>query len=228
MNCVRCNAELNKTHIQQDGLLKCPGCGAVYRRKASNDASAPVAEANPSNTAADGNRHRRSQRNRSGISSNSQIITSSVPSETSSGVRSVPVSSSKPVGQLATNRSLLKMILFGILTLGIYPLVILSSFSTTINVIASRYDGKKTMHYCLMVFIVIPITLGIGMFVWYHRISNRIGNELKRRNIDYTMSAGTFWLWDVFGILIIIGPFVYLYKLCKAMNLLSADYNEHG
>lgn len=133
-----------------------------------------------------------------------------------------------PVGQLKTNKGLLKTILLSIITLGIYPLVVMSAVSNDINIIASRYDGKKTMHFCLLFFIVAPITLGIGGIVWYHKISNRIGNELKRRGIDYHFSAGSYWLWSVLGCLIGIGPLVYIHKLFKATNKLCAHYNVNG
>ena len=123
---------------------------------------------------------------------------------------------------------LLKTILLSIITFGIYGLVVMSKVSTDINVIASRYDGKKTMHYCLLVFIFSWLTLGIAPLVWSHRISARIGGELQRRGIDYSFGAGTFWGWNVLGALIVVGPFIYLHKLLKAMNLLSADYNAKG
>jgi len=135
---------------------------------------------------------------------------------------------SAPIGQLKTNKGLLKTILLSIITFGIYPLVVMSAVSTDINVVASRYDGKKTMHFCLLAFIVAPITLGIGGIVWYHRISNRIGYELKRRGIAYSFSATDFWLWNVLGSLIAIGPLVYLHKLFAAVNLMNADYNVNG
>lgn len=139
------------------------------------------------------------------------------------------ITNTAPVLQLKTNRGLLKFILLSIITFGIYALVFYSKVSTDINLVASRYDGKKTMHYCLLVFIVAPITFGIGAIVWCHRISERIGNELIRRGIPYSFDASTFWLWNVLGSLLFgIGPFVYLHKLCKAMNLLSADYNVKG
>ncbi len=134
----------------------------------------------------------------------------------------------KPVGQLKTNRGLAKFILLSIVTLGIYGIVVMSSISTDINTIAGRYDGKKTMHYCLVIFIFSALTLGILPLVWYHKISNRIGSELKRRGINYNLSAGSFWGWSVLGSLIIVGPFVYTYKLLKAMNLLSENYNING
>lgn len=107
-------------------------------------------------------------------------------------------------------------------------MVFYSGISSDINIIATRYDGKKTMHYCLLAFLIGPITLGIAYIVWNHKIANRIGNELGRRSIVYTFNAGTFWLWNVLGSLIIIGPFVYLHKLAKAMNLLAENYNING
>lgn len=133
-----------------------------------------------------------------------------------------------PVSQRKTNKGLLKTILLSLITFGIYPLVVMSVVSDDVNIIASRYDGKKTMHFCLMSFIVAPITLGIGGIVWYHRISERIGNELRRRGVAYNFGASTYWLWNVLGSLIGIGPLVYLHKLFKATNLMCEDYNIHG
>lgn len=130
--------------------------------------------------------------------------------------------------QLKTNRGMLKTLLLGLITFGIYPIIVFSGISSDINMIASRYDGKKTMHYCLLFFIIAPITAGIGAIVWSHRISKRIGNELTRRGIAYSFGAGSFWGWNVLGSLIAVGPFIYLHKLCKAMNKLCEDYNARG
>ncbi|MGN1114278.1 MAG: DUF4234 domain-containing protein [Oscillospiraceae bacterium] len=133
-----------------------------------------------------------------------------------------------PVSPLKTNKSLLKFILLSLITLGIYGIVVLSSVSTDINIIASRYDGKKTMHYCLLCFLIGPITLGIGTIVWFHKLSNRVGTELTRRNIDCSISAKTYWGWFVLGSLIIVGPFIYFHKLFTAMNKLAENYNIYG
>ncbi len=133
-----------------------------------------------------------------------------------------------PVGQLKTNKGLLKTILLSLITFGIYGLVVMSAISNDINIVASRYDGKKTMHYCLLFFIIGPITFGIGGIVWSHKISNRIGAELKRRGIAYDFSATDYWLWSVLGSLIYVGPFIYLYKMFKAVNKMNAHYNING
>ena len=133
-----------------------------------------------------------------------------------------------PVGQLKTNKGLLKTILLSLITFGIYPLVVMSAVSNDINIVASRYDGRRTMHYCLLTFIVSPLTFGIASIVWSHKISNRIGAELKRRGVYYSFGASDYWLWNVLGSLIVIGPFVYLHKLFKATNLMNAHYNVNG
>jgi len=133
-----------------------------------------------------------------------------------------------PVGQLKTDRSILKLILLSIVTFGIYAIVFYSGVSNDINVAASRYDGKKTMHYALLLFLIGPLTLGVGYFVWFHKISNRVGEELGRRGINYALNSSTFWLWFVLGSLIIVGPFIYIHKLCVALNMMSEHYNING
>lgn len=144
------------------------------------------------------------------------------------GVGAAPAANAAPVGQLKTNRGLLKYILLSLITFGIYGLVAMSGVSTDINTIAGRYDGKKTMHFCLVAFIFSWLTAGIVPLVWYHKISARIGNELQRRGIDYSFGAGSFWGWNILGSFIVVGPFIYTHKLFKAMNLLAADYNTKG
>ena len=136
--------------------------------------------------------------------------------------------SSAPIGQLKTNRSLLKFILLSLITFGIYAIVVLYVMAEDMNTLASRYDGKRTMNYALLMFLIGPITFGIAYIVWYHKLSNRIGSELTRRGINQTFSAGDFWLWYVLGSLIIVGPFVYLHKMLKSVNLLCEHYNVNG
>ncbi len=126
---------------------------------------------------------------------------------------------------LTTDRGLLKYLLLGIITFGIYPIVVMSIISSEINVVAQRYDGKHTMHYCLMAFIFSWLTLGIAPFVWFHRLSARIGDEQVRRGLPKTISAGSFWGWYVLGSFIVVGPFIYVYKLLHSMNDICANFN---
>lgn len=129
---------------------------------------------------------------------------------------------------LKTNRGLLKFVLLSIITLGIYAIVVMTTSTNDLNTIASRYDGKKTMHYCLLFFLVGPITLEIYTLIWNHKMSDRIGMELRRRRINYDFGPSDFWLWGILGSLILVGPFIYRHKHLKSMNLLCADYNSRG
>lgn len=133
-----------------------------------------------------------------------------------------------PVGQLKTDRSFWLWFFLSGITLGIYPIILMSGVSTDINTIAQRYDGKKTMHFCLMSFVLSGLTLGIYPLIWYHGLSARIDTELKRRGITYDFGAKDFWLWCVLGGLIGVGPMIYHYKLFEAMNKLSEHYNQFG
>lgn len=164
--------------------------------------------------------------------------------------------SAAPKIQLPVKRSLVKMIFFSILTLGIYPLVIYSRLVTELNIAASRYDGKRTLSFFGMLMLA-PLTLGILPLIWYHKLCGRIGCELQRRNILYTFGARDFWLWNMLlsllcaaavGCLILIfgtqdwivlicsllsvgsaiGPFIFVHKLMKATNLLNMDFNLNG
>ncbi len=105
--------------------------------------------------------------------------------------------SPQPMQPLKTNRSLLKFLLYGFVTLGIYNYICLYYVSKDINTIASRYDNRKTLNYLIMALIISPLTFGIGEIVWYHLLSSRVGNELKRRNYDYQFGVKDFWIFKV-------------------------------
>lgn len=135
---------------------------------------------------------------------------------------------SRPVAPLRTQRGLLKYVLLGLVTFSIYDIWQMSEVGDSLNLLAFKRDGKHTMHYCLMFFLVGWVTLGIGWLVWYHRVSDRIGEEQAARGLPVTVTASTFWLWGILGSLIAVGPFIYIYKLLHAMNDLSADYNVRG
>ena len=161
--------------------------------------------------------------------------------------------------QLPTKRSLAKMFFLSILTLGIYPMVIWSRLVGEVNMVASRYDGERSMSFFGMLLLS-PLTLGIHSLVWMHKLCRRIGAEIQRRGISYRFGVKDFWLWNVlFGFLVsifsgvitalfasgdpsviivcilsavsllsLVGPFVFIHKLMKSMNMLNADFNVNG
>ena len=132
-----------------------------------------------------------------------------------------------PALQLATHRGLAKMIFLSLITFGIYGMVIWSRIADEINIVASRYDGKKTCPYFVAGYLSV-LTLGIYSFVWMHNFSARVGAEVRRRGYNYSFGAKDFWLWGMLGSLIFIGPFVYCHKLMKSMNMINASFNVYG
>lgn len=134
---------------------------------------------------------------------------------------------SAPALRLAENRSMIKLILLSVITFGIYGVVTYSKLVTDLNIAASRYDGRRTMPYMAMCAVA-PVTLGILLFVWFHNLSGRIGVELRRRGCDYNFGAKDYWLWNVLGSLILVGPFIYCHKLMKSMNMINKSFNLYG
>lgn len=128
--------------------------------------------------------------------------------------------------KLKTNRSMLKLVILSILTLGLYSVVFFIPFSYDLDKVSPRSDRSKTMHYAFA-FILSLFTFNIVIWVWHYHIAERVEEALEKRSIPYQFSTGTFWGWYFLGSFIFIGPFVYMHKLCKAMNLLCADYNEN-
>lgn len=125
---------------------------------------------------------------------------------------------------MKANRGMIKTILLSIITFGIYGIYFSTKIGLDLNELAP--EKKKTMNFCLVFFIFSWLTCGIVPLVWIHRVSAKAGACLQDRGINYKFKASTFWVWGVLGSLIAIGPFVYLHKLCKAMNLLAKDQNE--
>ncbi|MBQ8959225.1 MAG: DUF4234 domain-containing protein [Bacteroidales bacterium] len=85
------------------------------------------------------------------------------------------------------------------MTFGIYGIVVMSHIFKDINDIATKQDGRKTMHFCWIFFVFGWLTLGIAELVWYHRMSNRIGMELVRRRLPYSFGTGYFLGLGFFG-----------------------------
>lgn len=132
--------------------------------------------------------------------------------------------------KIKSDRDTLSFILFGIITFGIYDIVVLTQISKDINRITANKEntswlGKSWPYY--LIFILDFITVGFASLIWFENLTAKIGIELKNRNLPFEFSTKTFWGWFFFGRLILIGPFVYFYKLINGLNTLVADYNNN-
>lgn len=127
--------------------------------------------------------------------------------------------------KLTTKRSMWKLMILGILTLGIYAIIFFIPFSFDLDKVAPKADRSKTMNY-LFAHIFAIFTFSIVLIIWHYQIAQRVEEALKKRHISYDFGTGTFWSWYFFGSFIVVGPFIYFHRLCKAMNLLCEHYNE--
>lgn len=133
-----------------------------------------------------------------------------------------------PRPHLECDRSWIKILLLTMVTCGIYGIITYYKLTEDINTICRPYDNKTTQNYLVATLLLGPITCGIYPIVWMHGLCNRIGDNLRARNIPSDFSASTFWLWNVLGSFIFVGPFIFMYKLFDATNKLAADYNARG
>ena len=132
-----------------------------------------------------------------------------------------------PAVKLPTDRGLIKFILLSFVTFGIYSLYVFTKVGNEVNTVCSKHDNKSSMNF-IVVWLLSFVTCGIVPLVWYHNLCNRIGAELNRRQLPCSFSANTFWGWCVLGMLIVIGPYVFIHKFFGAMNTLNTDYNIKG
>ena len=72
------------------------------------------------------------------------------------------------------------------------------------------------------------ITLGIYYFYYQHTYMARLKQELQYRGISYGIGPGYFWLLGMVFAFTLVCPYVLLHKICKAHNLINADYNQKG
>lgn len=142
--------------------------------------------------------------------------------------QNVYVQQNGPARPLKTDRNGIVALLLSFVTFGIYGLIFNAGVSDDVDRLCERFDGKKNINFWLMYFVISPLTCGIGYIVWMHCLCDRINRNLKDRGIAYDFGTSTFWLWNVLGSFIFVGPFIFMDKLGKAMNLLSEDYNIKG
>ena len=129
------------------------------------------------------------------------------------------------VPKLKTNRNIWKLIIFTVLTLGLYSIAFFSPLSYDLDKVDPKRGREKTMSF-MLAYILSLFTFSIVLTVWFYKLAGHIEEALSRRKIDYAFDTGDFWKWYFFGSLILIGPFIYYHKICKAMNLLCQSYNE--
>ena len=129
---------------------------------------------------------------------------------------------------LNEKRRLWKLILFGMLTFGIYNIVFMWQMIDDINTscgYVEKSDTNRSPNY-LVVMLFSALTFGIYGFYWYYKQGNRLRNCGAEYGLRIDEKGGTYLLWMIFGsFLFLIGPLIAMYLFIGNVNKLCSVYN---
>ena len=125
---------------------------------------------------------------------------------------------------MISQRSLASFIFLNIITLGIYGIFWGFYFVNDVNKVCEG-DGRKSLNY-ILVCLLSMVTCGIYGLVWMYDQQNRLKAAGLKYNIMIMETGKEVILWEIFGSLIIVGPFIALNILIKSINDLANDYNQ--
>lgn len=127
---------------------------------------------------------------------------------------------------LPVNRGFWKVLLFTIITLGIYQLYLIHAFAKETN-IACREDGRRTRGLIGYILLSI-ITLGIYSVIWQALLVDRRGNFCEKHGVPNRLTL-LFFLLSYFilgaltlGICVIIAYVKYIHQ----QNDVNRIYNK--
>jgi hypothetical protein len=122
------------------------------------------------------------------------------------------------------DRSLMVLIVFSILTLGIFFFYHQYRKIRDINILCEG-DGAHTPGLPVLVLLWL-CTCSIYGIVWNYQVASRLRRNLEMRMIPYDISGGTVGMLSFFGRQ--IPPLMLLaqYKIIHATNRLARYYND--
>ena len=125
---------------------------------------------------------------------------------------------------MKTNRSVLKFVLLGLVTFGIYDIVFYYYLNEDMN--KMQKDRKISQMNFVGVFFLGLVTLGIVPLIWFIKFGFRFYDEAKYKKVK---TEGNAW-WFILGTLLldwtVAVPIITHYQMINTMNRLAEDYNE--
>ena len=79
--------------------------------------------------------------------------------------------------KLVTNRNVWKLILFNILTLGIYNIIFFMPLSYDLDKVSPKRDRSRTMNF-LVAYIISLFTFSIVLYIWHYMVAKRVEDAL--------------------------------------------------
>ena len=130
--------------------------------------------------------------------------------------------------RLEDHRQFWKLIVFGLLTCGIYTVIYCYRLVNDINAVCRPVepdDDDNSPNY-IVVALLTGITCGIYGLFWFHKQGDRIKRAGKEYGVDINETGTTLLLWLLLGSLVAgIGAFMVWYILTANVNRLAKAYN---
>jgi len=124
-------------------------------------------------------------------------------------------------------RSLANLIIFSILTCGIYGIYFWYCYTNDMNTVCQG-DGKDSPNY-IVVLLLSMVTFGIYGIWWFYTQGNRLQSVAPKYNLSFQENGTTVLMWMIFGSFLCgIGTFVALHILIKNMNAIGFKYNVNN
>ena len=123
-------------------------------------------------------------------------------------------------------RSGIAFVLLGVITFGIYPIVVLSHVQKEVESLTEKNGMPKQIPF-VEAFFLGWITFEIVPLVWLAKMAGKIQvAALERKVTSPRISKAFIVLWLIFGSEIIIGPFVAFHRFFKVLNAVEKRENE--
>ena len=125
------------------------------------------------------------------------------------------------------DRSLLMFILLSFVTCGIYSIYFWYQYVNDLNTVCDG-DGKETHNYIIVLLLSI-VTCGIYHYIWEYGVGNRLQENARRYDLEFSENGTTVLMWGIFGMLLCgVGFFIAYHIMIKNMNALAAVYNSRN
>lgn len=124
-----------------------------------------------------------------------------------------------------TRRGVVPFFLLGLVTLTIYDAVVLNQIGQEINEIRGDED-RKSMPFWLA-WLLGWITLGLVPLFWACRVAQKIEDEEAAIGIDRPRTSfRSLFCWNLFGIFVLVGPWIGWHRFLTALNQVEIAINE--
>lgn len=123
-----------------------------------------------------------------------------------------------------TRRGVVSFILLGIVTLGIYDLVLLSHVQKEINEIYGEEDKKSSPFWISWAFGW--ISLGIVPLIWCCKVAEKIHVLQDAMALPKPKTSfASLFNWSVFGLFILVGPWIGWHNFFVSLNKIEEALN---